>query len=308
MSEPGLPDFLVIGAMKCGTTTLYFDLDSQPAICMSTIKEPSVLIRFPDAQKAAAYYRRLFLVPPTRGRSGEASTPRRFGEASTLYSQLPRHPGVPARARELLGSDLRFIYLVRNPVERAISHHLHEYAFGNCGPDVDAMIRSDPTAVDFGRYAMQLEAWLDTFGPTAGQVIRFEDYVRARASTVEQIGKFLSVPIDASRIHTDRAFNQSSEGRVPGRLRPLVRSDLYRLWLRRAIPERLRQRLREMITPAAPERPRPPGLDTIDYLIERLAPDAERLASMLGWKAPIWDFEATRRKYAEPAGTAQAGR
>ncbi len=64
MSERGLPDFLVIGAMKCGTTTLYFDLESQPAICMSTIKEPSVLIRLPDAEKAAAYYRRLFLVPP----------------------------------------------------------------------------------------------------------------------------------------------------------------------------------------------------------------------------------------------------
>lgn len=305
MSERGLPDFLIIGAMKSGTTTLYHDLASQPAICMSTIKEPSVLIRLPDARKAAAYYRRLFL--PTRGRSAEASTPRRFGEASTLYSQLPRHPGIPARARELLGPDLRFIYLVRNPVERAISHHHHEYAFGNCGPDVDAVIRSDTTAVDFGRYAMQLEAWVDEFGSTAGLVIRFEDYVRARETTMGQLGTFLSVPIDVSRIQADRAFNQSSEGRVPGRLRPLVRSDLYRLWLRRAIPERFRQRLREMITPPAPERPRRPRIDTIDYLIERLAPDAERLAGMVGWKAPIWDFEATRRKYAEPAETAVAG-
>ncbi|HEY8141207.1 MAG TPA: sulfotransferase domain-containing protein [Kofleriaceae bacterium] len=304
MSERGLPDFLVIGAMKCGTTTLYFDLDSQPAICMSTIKEPSVLVRLPDAEKAAAYYRRMFLVPPAR--SGEA--PRRFGEASTLYSELPRHPGIPARARELLGRDLRFLYLVRNPVERAISHHYHELSFGNCGPDVDAVLRSDTTAVDFGRYAMQLEAWVDVFGQEAGLVIRFEDYVRARAATMEQVGTFLSVPIDASRIQADRAFNQSSEGRVPGRLRPLVRSDLYRLWLRRAIPERFRQRLRELITPAAPERPRRPRIDTIDYLIERLAPDAERLAGMLGWKAPIWDFEATRRKYAEPDETAQAGR
>jgi hypothetical protein len=301
VSERGLPDFLVIGAMKCGTTTLYFDLESQPAICMSTIKEPSVLIRLPDAEKAAAYYRRLFLVPP-------GAAPTRFGEASTLYSELPRHPGIPARARELLGRDLRFIYLVRNPVERAISHHLHEYAFGNCGPDADAVLRTDTTAVDFGRYAMQLEAWVEVFGAEAGLVLRFEDYVRARAATMQEVGCVLAVPIDAGRIQADKAFNQSSEGRVPGRLRPLVRSDLYRLWLRRAIPERFRQRLREMITPAAPERPRRPRIDTIDFLIERLAPDAERLAGMLGWKAPIWDFEATRRKYAEPAETAAADR
>lgn len=284
-----LPDFLIIGAMKSGTTTLYHDLEGQPAIGMSTIKEPSVLIRVPDRAKAAAYYRRLFEV-----KAGQ----QRFGEASTLYSQLPRHSGVAERARELLGPDLRFIYVVRNPVERAISHHYHEYSRGACGPDVDAVVRSDQTLIDFGRYAMQLEPWWRAFGPERGLVVRFETYVAERAATVQEVGKLLSVPIDASRIQADKAFNQSEGKLVPGRFRLLLNSDLYRLWLRRAIPGRLRSRLRELLAPSAPERPPRPRRDTIEYLIERLAPDAERLASSLGWEAPIWDFEATRRKYA----------
>jgi sulfotransferase family protein len=291
----GLPDFLIIGAMKCGTTTLYFDLQAQPAICMSTIKEPSVLIRVPDPAEAAAYYRKLF----------EAMLEhRRFGEASTFYSQLPRHTGVAQRARHLLGPDLRVIYVVRNPVERAISHHYHEFSRGACGPDVDAVVRADSTLIDFGRYAMQLEAWRRVFGDDAALVLRFEDCVRDRGTSVQRVGDFLSVPVDVTRIQVEKAFNQS-EGKlvplVPGPFRPILDSDLYRLWIRRAIPTRLRHRLRDLLAPSTPRRPPHPRPDTIDYLVERLAPDADRLAAMLGWRSPIWDFEATRRKYAEPA-------
>jgi hypothetical protein len=293
MKTRGLPDFLVIGAMKCGTTTLYADLAAQPTICMSTIKEPSVLIRQSDPAKAAAAYRRLFEVRPGH---------QRFGEASTLYSQLPRHPGVPERARELCGPDLRLIYLVRNPVERALSHHYHEYTLGNCGPDVDAVLRSDATAVDFGRYALQLEAWHRVFGEGSVLVLRFEDYVRARAATIEKVGAFLDVAVEPGRIEADKAFNQGEEGRrMPRALRPLFTSDLWRLWIRRAIPGGLRARVRDLVAPPSklPPRPPPPRADTLDYLIDKLRPDAERLAAMVGWPTPIWDFEATRRKYVE---------
>ncbi len=295
MKTRGLPDFLVIGAMKSGTTTMYADLAAQPTICMSTIKEPSVLIRTTDPARATATYRRLFEVAPGH---------RRFGEASTLYSQLPRHPGVPERARRLLGPDLRLIYLVRNPVERAISHHYHEYTLGNCGPDVDAVMRTDSTAVEFGCYALQLAAWHEVFGEGSVLVLRFEDYVRERAATIEKVGSFLSVPVDVARIETDKAFNQGEEGRrMPGPLRPVFNSDLWRLWVRRAIPDRLRTRVRDLVAPPSklPPRPKAPRPATIDYLIEKLGPDADRLAQVLGWKAPIWDFEATRKKYLERA-------
>ena len=285
----GVPDFLVIGAMKSGTTTLYFDLASQPSIGMTTVREPSVLVRA-EPDEAADYYRRMFAAGP------EA---RRLGEVSSLYSKLPQHAGIPERARRVLGADLRLIYLVRNPVERAISHHHHAFAAGVCGPDVNAAVRSDDSLVDFGRYAMQLGAWLRVFPPESALVMRFEDYVADRASGLQRVGEFLSVSVDAKRIRADQAFNRSEGKEVPGRLLRLLSGNLDLVLVRRAIPERLRQRLRRPFFRPATARPRPPRADTIDLLVDRLAPDAERLASLIGWKAPIWDFEATRLKYAE---------
>ncbi len=287
-----LPDFLVIGAQKAGTTTLYADLRAQPAIGMSSIKEPEVLIKLPDAKDATAYYERLF--PDNRAHL-------RRGEASTHYSQLTLHAGIPERAKSLLGSDLRLIYLVRNPVERAISHHYHAFSRDRCDGDVDQAVRDDPAFVDNGRYAMQLEPWRDVFGPDAVMVIVFEEYVRDRAATLAALGDFLSVPVDPALIDAGKSFNKSEGNRVYGYLRPLLRRDAYRLFIRRAVPERIRQRVRDLVAPKAPDRPPAPRPDTVDWLVERLAPDADALRHLLGRDQPIWDLEATRRKYAEAA-------
>jgi hypothetical protein len=290
-----LPDFLVIGSQKSGTTTLYADLDVQPAICMSTIKEPSVLLRFSDPHEAAGYYRRLLLPRPRH---------QRFGEASTLYTQLPTYPTVAHRAKTLLGPELGLIYLVRDPVERTISHHYHAYSRGRCGRDINTVVRDDPQFVAHGRYAMQLEPWLREFGAGSLLILRFEDYIRDRPATVRRVGEFLSVPIEVDRIETDRAFNKSEGNRTYGRLRPFLSGDLWRMRIRPLIPERLRQRLRDRFLARAPERPPPPTPETIDYLIEQLAPDAERLRAIVGQDQPLWDLEATRARYAQPVGSA----
>ena len=294
MSDRSLPDFLVIGAMKAGTTTLYHDLASQAAIRMSEVKEPSVLLRFPDGDAARGNYARQF----AGRRSGQL-----LGEASTEYTKLPRHPGVADRARELLGPDLKLVYLVRNPVERAISHHHHAFSRGRQAGDIDSVARSDSTLVDFGRYAMQLEPWIERFGIDRLLVLKFEDYVKDRAAALQKVGAHLGVPVDPSRIPEDKAFNQSEGNRIGTRARigPFLRTDVYQLGLRRLIPDRLRLWLRDRMVPEAPPRPAAPRPDTIDLLIERLAPDAARLASLLGWPAPIWDLDATRRKYASAA-------
>ena len=286
-----LPDFLIIGAQKSGTTTLYADLDAQPTVCMSSIKEPAVLIKIPDADQARAYYGRLFEA---------AAAHRRFGEATTLYSQLPQHPGVPERARSLLGPDLRLIYIVRNPVERAISHHHHAYQRGRAGRDVDAAVRADPRFVDNGRYGMQLEPWLGAFGRDAMHVIQFEGYVRDRAGGLRAVGEHLSVPVDPALIDAATSFNKSEGNRVYGYLRPIFSRDLWRLHIRPRIPAGLRHRIANLVAPKVPPPPPPPRLDTIDYLIDKLAADAELLPGLLGPGAPSWDFAATRRKYAQP--------
>jgi hypothetical protein len=283
-----LPDFLVIGAMKSGTTTLYADLDAQPSICMSAVKEPSVLVHGANPGDMRARYAELFPTSPAG---------RLLGEASTYYSQIPRHTGVAERARALLGDQLRVLYLVRNPVERAVSHHHHAYVRGLCGPDVDHVARTNPTLVDFGRYAMQLEPWMEAFGRDRIMVVRFEDYVRDRGGVIQAIGRWMGVATDASSLRMEQKLNAGDDAHAPGWFAPLLRSQLYQVRLRGMVPPTVRARLRRWLMPRRRARVAP-GIATIDFLIDSLRDDSDRLARLLDWRAPIWDFDATRRKFA----------
>ena len=112
-----LPGFLVVGAMKAGTTSLYRDLPTNPSVFMPIDKEPNNLlsddVRTPQGlDDYARHFQR-------------AGADQLCGEASTAYTMLPRHTGVPERALEVLGPDCRIIYLVREPVARIVSHHQH---------------------------------------------------------------------------------------------------------------------------------------------------------------------------------------
>lgn len=289
-----LPGFLVIGAMKAGTTSLYADLDAQPAVFMPEDKEPDSLVD--DAVLTAA------------GRAGYASlfrdaAPEQLcGEASTAYSKLPVFPGVPRRARRLLGAGLKVIYLVREPVARVISQHYHELAGATVDPDVDVAVRRTPRLVDYSRYAMQIEPWIDELGEANVRIVRFESYVADRPGTVAALLGFLGLPATAEPVDSKRVFNPSALARARrGPAFRFSRSAFYRRLIRPWLSRPVRSRLRLGTLPKAPPKPPPPRLDTVDYILERVAGDAERVARLAGWDRPMWDLAEVRRRWAERA-------
>jgi hypothetical protein len=151
-----LPDFLIIGAMKAGTTTLYHDLMRHPRIFLPEVKEPDALLSdniftSRNLRKYAQFFH-------------PASLDQLCGEASTTYTKRPTFEGVADRALRLLGENLKLIYIVRNPLQRTLSHHRFLYQLGLMEKDINRVIRSDPTLIDYSRYAMQIEPWLATFG------------------------------------------------------------------------------------------------------------------------------------------------
>jgi hypothetical protein len=106
-----LPNLIVAGAGKSGTSSLHLYLDQHPDIVMSTVKEPH-FFSDPDVfARGPEFYQPLF--PPTVARA------RYRGESSTGYMIFP---GVPERIRHSV-PDCRLIFLLRNPVDRAISHY-----------------------------------------------------------------------------------------------------------------------------------------------------------------------------------------
>jgi Sulfotransferase domain len=192
--HPALPNLLIIGAGKSGTSSLHFYLSQHPEIHMSEIKEMRFL-HLPWALEQLDLYATFF--------DGTAAV---RGESSPTYTQHPLLPGVPERIRAAM-PEARLIYLVRDPVERAISSYRQA-----CG-----MVRSveqpfgDPEdpynryAVQ-GRYATQLERYTRLFPRDQILVVDQADLLKRRGDTLRKIFRFLHVDEEfSSRRFRERA-------------------------------------------------------------------------------------------------------
>ncbi|HPM84395.1 MAG TPA: sulfotransferase domain-containing protein [Candidatus Anammoximicrobium sp.] len=287
------PDFLVIGAMKSGTTTLYHDLATQPNVFLPE-KEQDF---FSQDQAFAASARRRY------ERAYRAARPHQVcGDISTTYAMLPDLPDVPARVHAILGRDVKIVYLMREPVSRMISHHRHMSCWhgeGKMTGSIDECVDRYPSLVNYSRYAMQIRPWLEVFGREAILLIRFEDYVRQRAATLLRLSHFLGVRCFSDLIVPEVAYNQS-EGK------PVFTSfwakthetSLYRRALRPLLPAGLRSWLGSVLLPSAPPAPPPPSATTVERLLDVFQADSEELRSLFGAGTPSWDFAAVRHKFA----------
>ena len=99
-----LPNLFVIGAMKCGTTSLHSYLNCHPDVLMSEKKETDFFVKELNWEKGLGWYKNLF--------DGEATI---IGESSQNYSKYQWWPGVPERISNLIESP-KFVYVLRDPV------------------------------------------------------------------------------------------------------------------------------------------------------------------------------------------------
>ena len=269
------PSFLIIGAMKSGSTTLYRDLMTHPRVFFPLDKEPCNLCDdhvLTDAGRGE--YEALF----RRARLDQICA-----EASTDYTKLPDRPGVPGRALRVLGPELKLIYIVRDPVRRLVSHHYHEYARGQMPADIAEAVERHPELVNYSRYAMQLEPWLEAFGPERIRVIRLEDYVAQRRAHVAAIEAFLGLDPRPELVRTEKVHNKSDGKPVAkGAMGSFSRSGFYRSLIRPLAPVWLKESLRRALLPKAPPRPAGPSDALVDRIRGELAPDQARFDELLG--------------------------
>ncbi len=159
-----LPDFLVIGATKCGTTALHDWLGRHPQVFIHPWKEMRFFLDEGRWDKGPDWYRRQF---------AQAGPNQICGEASNGYARGTEHPGVPHRIAELM-PDVRLIYVVRDPIVRLASHYRHRLVTGRETRAPDVAVRSDPGYVETGRYGAELARWLTVFDRSQILVLRAE--------------------------------------------------------------------------------------------------------------------------------------
>ena len=198
MDSQPRPNIFVVGAMKSGTTTLHSLLAAHPDIFMSEPKEPCYFIdsnllrnfwpemwefRFWESEE-----KYLSLFSDARGKSI-------IGESSTDYSKAPRFPDVPGRILEF-NPHARIIYIMRDPVERTISHYWHMVMHRGERRSVLEAVKQDPHYLDVSHYAMQLRPYIETFGLQNILVLTFEQLKQEPLEVAASVYKWLGVQSD----------------------------------------------------------------------------------------------------------------
>lgn len=278
-----LPDFLIVGAMKAGTTTIYADLGSHPRCFFPRDKEPGNLADdrvLTPAGRAA--YAKLF---------AGASPDQLIGEASTVYTKLPDFPGCAERARRVLSADTKIIYSVRDPIARLSSQHYHElYSRALRDPDPDSAAQNIPRLTEYSRYATQIEPWIDAFGRGNVLILGFERYTADRVGGFAALCGFLGLDPDLAELDTETIHNKGDTKRaVPETAGALWRSPFYQRLVRPLVRGPVKEALLRLL-PAPPPRPPKPGERTRQAVHDALRDDAGRLRGILG-SGPAWFAE-----------------
>ena len=220
-----LPDFLIIGGQRCGTSSLYYYLTEQPGVISASTKE----IHFFDDfyTNGLKWYRAQFpTVPYKKYIENVRKLHFLTGEASPYYLF---HPHTPARIKAAL-PDAKLIVLLRNPIERAYSHHWLEVMGKYESLSFEEAIRSEQertvgeldkmlkdenyqsynhrrfTYLARGVYIDQLQYWMDYFPREQFLILKTEDLYTHPASIVRQTLEFLGVP--STEIDTNREYKK----------------------------------------------------------------------------------------------------
>ena len=212
-----LPTFLVIGAMKAGTTSVYEYLRAHPQVFMSETKELKFFLASqPDGswQRGVDWYERQF---------DGADGARAVGEASVGYSMYPHATGVSGRIAEIV-PDVQLLYLVRDPIERMRSQYLMRVWNGRERLPIEQALLTRPFYVDLSRYAMQIDQYLEHFPVENLLVVRSESLRRDLARTMERIFAFLGVRSDEAARIDKGEFNAGERLRRPVGVDRMLRS------------------------------------------------------------------------------------
>lgn len=234
-----LPDFLIIGAMKSGTTTLQAQLATQQGVFMTTPKEPNFFSDDAVFAKGAGWYHSLF---------ADADPGDLKGEASTHYTKQPTYPNCLPRLCEMLKTP-RLIYMIRDPVARAVSHYIHEWSEGRMDRDPALAFAQHTELVDYSRYAMQLAPYVEHFGREAIHLTSLEQMRADPEDTLRQIGQHIGAAHPLIWDHSLGAQNVSAERvrRLPFH-GVLVDNPVAQVLRRSLVPKSVRTRIRKART------------------------------------------------------------
>ena len=206
------PDFLIIGAMKCATSTLHDRLAMQPGIFMTELKEPNFFSNDEQYHKGMEWYLSHFQ---------NANKIDICGESSTHYTKLPTYPQTVERIYQQF-PEIKLIYIMRHPIDRLVSQYIHEWSQKTVFGDINKAIARYPMLTEYSLYSMQLKPYLETFGRKQILPVFFERLLNHKQEELERICQFINYRKKPVWVEENDVQNASLERVRDSKLRDLI--------------------------------------------------------------------------------------
>lgn len=305
-----VPDFLILGAAKSGTTSLYFYLRQHPNLFLpEDVKEPGYLAfahRDPELGNPAAPHLNIwnsviFNREDYLHLFAGAKSAQKIGEATPEYLYL--YADTIQNIKQFYGSrasELKFVAILRNPIDRLWSHYWMCIRDGYESLPFDEAIAEKTIQsrlasgwhpsydyVGFGRYAEQIGAWQQAFGVDALKVVLFDELKSSASLLCERLYNFIGVPAGQPP-QTEIVFNKSGKLRHEWLHEYLFRRESsIKKVVRAFVPYKNLQAIKHRLLIWNTEPvPMPPEIRI--QLLNLYKADIEKLALMLGRDLSGW--------------------
>lgn len=199
-----LPNLIIIGAMKCGTTSLHAYLDMHPDIQMSNPKELNFFSNEESYKKGISWYSSFF-----------EEGFKYNGESSVNYSKRHSCPSVASRIKENLSENVKFIYIVRDPIDRFQSNFTDSKTYGDIPSSysinefIEAKLENNPL-LKTSMYYYQIENYLSHFDLKNMYFLKADDLKQTPQATMDLLFEFLGLPaISVENIELNRSVSKT---------------------------------------------------------------------------------------------------
>jgi len=192
-------NFLVIGAAKSATTSLCNGLSLHPEICFSNPKEPQFFSNS-NWRLNIENYHSLF-----------KTNAKLYGEGSTNYTKQPLFNNNIHTDIYEYNPDMKFIYIIRNPIDRIISHYIHAFNRGYETSNINTAISNNNHFLNLSKYYFQIHPYIEVFGRKNIKLLFFEDFSNEPQKVLNDVFSFLnidSIKIDKKNLHENKSFNK----------------------------------------------------------------------------------------------------
>jgi len=273
-----LPDFYIIGAMKCATSMVQQQLAHDDRVFMSDPKEPNFFSDDDVFQKGMQWYADLF------SDAGEAIL---CGEASTHYTKWPTHPATPERLKQA-SPDAKFVYIIRHPIDRLISHYLHSWTMREITVPFSQAIFQHQELWQYSLYHAQLQQWLAHFPKDRFLILTQEAIKNSPHDNYARLTAFLG--LDGAQWLDDLPAQNVTADRVKRfPFYDFVMDNPGMQAMRRAIvPQALRQKMAQKLRP--PERPIISEKERA-FLRDKFEPDLAALGQLVGLELSLDNYK-----------------